>query len=356
MRLSIWVSVMCCLLIGSYAFGFNNQITAGIDYENWSSSYENNDNYEEEGDATTTGIFLGYTYYFTPLYNHDDRPLDLLPFFSKSSRVYGNVYTGSYKYDINASDSGNGWEWEQDQSREKSWTGFGLGGRYYLPSNTGIGGRVFTQDGKLDDKDKDDTNGFNRDDSYDEGQNGLTVSVDHYLSDYHNLAIKYSQTSRNREYEEYTDERDYSSQWYLLNYTGVLDQYSNIYISIDIGKGTRKEERSYNEDDTNRDDEDFKHDLTKLSVTAGPVYRNFAVYVSLSQTKYDPKDDDPWEWEAVATYFAVAPRYWFSEQLMVGCDLYHRTWKQSSEDPDSDWESDYDESGTGIEIKARYRF
>ena len=342
MRLSIWVSVMCCLLIGSYAFGFNNQITAGIVYEDWSSKDEDNDNYEADGDGATTEVFLGYTYYFTLLDNYDNQPLELLPFFSKSSRVYGNVYTGSYKWDIDASDSGNGWEWEQDQSREKSWSGFGLGGRYYLPSNTGIGGSVFTQDGKLDDKDKDDTNGNNRDHSYDEGRNGLTVSVDHYLSDYHNLAIKYSQTTTNREYEEYTDERDYSWQWYLLNYTGVLAGQPNIYINAEIGKGTRKEERSYNDDDTNRDDEDFKHDLTYLRVTAGPVYRNFAVYVSLSQTKYDPKDDDPYEWEAESTYISVSPRYWFSEQLMVGCDLYHRTWKQSAEYPDSDYEWDCD--------------
>ena len=96
MRLAIWVSVMCCLLIGSSAFAFNNQITAGIVYLDESTSDEDNDNYEADGDVTTNEIYLGYTYYLTPL-EDNYWPLDLLPFFSRSNRVYGNVYTGSYK-------------------------------------------------------------------------------------------------------------------------------------------------------------------------------------------------------------------------------------------------------------------
>jgi len=341
MKMSIWVCLICCLFFTGSALAFNSQITAGIERITESTKYENNNDYEEKGDQTTNEFYIGYTYYLTPVEDYD-APLDLLPFFSRSSYVYGNFYSGSHEWELKDKDF--------DYTSKKNWTGFGLGGRYYFLPSTGIGLGFFTQEGDWEEE------GDFADNSYDESRKGGNISVDHYLNDRNRLSIKLSQTDRNRKYDEYTDERDYLWQWYILNYTGVLDQNPNIYFSIDIGKGTRKEERSYNEDDTNRDDEDFKHDLTKLSATAGPVYRNFAVYLSLTQYKYDPKDDDPWEWEAEETYISISPRYWFSEQLMVGCELYQRSWKQSTERPDNGFESDYEESGMGIDIKIRYRF
>lgn len=49
-------------------------------------------------------------------------------------------------------------------------------------------------------------------------------------------------------------------------------------------------------------------------------------------------------------FFTVSPRYWFSEQLMLGGDLTRWVWDESGDD------YDYEENGINVEVKVRYRF
>jgi len=118
-----------------------------------------------------------------------------------------------------------------------------------------------------------------------------------------------------------------------------LGQNSNIYLGADIGKGSREK------DDSNNNEVD--HDRTRYGVTVGPVYRHFAIYFSWDYYEWDPKGD---AWEADETFFTVSPRYWFSEQLMLGGDLTRWVWDESGDD------YDYEENGINVEVKVRYRF
>ncbi|MCP4875948.1 MAG: hypothetical protein GY896_10815 [Gammaproteobacteria bacterium] len=322
MKITTWICLICCISFTGSALAFNSQVTAGTERWTWSEEYEEDSGFTSEGDYTQKEIFAGYTYFLTPV-EDNGKSLDLLPFFfSRSSYVYGNFYTG-------------GWDFEDDGSdytSEKDWTGLGVGGFFYFAPSTGIGGGFFSQDGDWEDNDA------VEDDTYDEDRQGWNVSLRHYLNDYNRLSVRLSQTDRERDYANGFERTD-KYQWLVLSYAGVLGQNSNIFLGADIGEGSR------DKDDSN--DNEVDHDRTRYGITVGPVYRYFAIYFSWDYYEWDPKGD---AWEAEETFYTISPRYWFSEQLMLGGDLTLWSWDESGDD------YDFEESGTGIEIKARYRF
>lgn len=323
MKITTWICLICCISFTSSALAFNSQISAGVEREEISAEEEITNGPTFKSDYTSNEIFASYTYFLSSVEDNGE-PLDLLPFFfSRSSYVYGSFYSGSY-------------DWEDkdfDYSSEKDWTGIGFGGLFYVTQSTGIGVGYFTQEGEWEDDDA------VEDDTYDEDHDGWNVTVKHYLNDFNRLSIRISQSDRERDFANGFERSD-TYQWLVLSYDGVLGQNSNMFLGADIGKGTRERDQS--------NDFEQDHDLTRYSITAGPVYRYFAIYFSFDYYDWDPKGD---AWEAKETYFTISPRYWFNEQLMLGGDIYRISWDESS-----DGNSDYEESGTGIEIKVRYRF
>ena len=317
MKTTTWICLICCISFTGSALAFNSQVTAGIEHWTWSEEHEEDSGFTSEGDYTQNEIFAGYTYFLSPVEDNGE-PLDLLTFYSRSSYVYGNFYTGDRDFE----------EEDTDYTSEKDWTGLELGGLFYFTPSTGIGAGFFTQDGDWEDED----------DTYDEGRDGWNVSVRHYLDESSRLTVRLSQTDRERDFANGFERSD-EYRWLILSYDGVMGQQPNIFLGADIGEGTREK------DDSN--DNGLDHDLTKLGVTVGPVYRYFAIYFSYDYYEWDPEGDG---WEAEETYFTISPRYWFSEQLMLGGDLFRYSWDESGDS------YDYEESGTGIEIKVRYRF
>ena len=322
MKVKKWICLICCISFTGSALAFNNQVTAGIERWTWSDKYEEDSGFTIEGDYTQDVIFAGYTYFLSPV-EDNGAPLDLLTFYSRSGYVYGDFYTGDRDYD----------EDDTDYTSEKDWTGLGLGGLFYFTPDTGIGAGFFTQDGDWEDNDA------VEDDSYDEDRDGWHVFARHYLDDSNRLSVRLSQTDRERDFADGFDRSD-EYRWFILSYDGVMGESPNIFLGVDIGEGSR------DKDDSN--DNEVDHDLTKLGVTVGPVYRNFAIYFSYDYYEWDPEKDGVWE--ADETYYTISPRYWFSEQLMLGGDLSRYSWDESGDG------YDFKESGTGIEIKARYRF
>lgn len=320
MKVTTWICLICCISFTDSALAFNNQVTAGIEHRTWSEEYEEDSGFTSEGDYTQDVIFAGYTYFLSPVEDNGE-PLDLLPFFfSRSSYVYGDIYTGERDFD----------EDDTNYSTEKDWTGYGLGGLFYFTPDTGIGAGYFTQDGDWEN---------NEDDTYDEDRDGWHVMLRHYLDNSNRLSARLSQTDRERDFADGFERSD-EYRWLVLSYDGVMGESPNIFLGVDIGEGSR------DKDDSN--DNEVDHDLTKLGVTVGPVYRNFAIYFSYDYYEWDPEKDGVWK--ADETYYTISPRYWFSEQLMLGGDLSHYSWDESGDD------YDFEESGSSIEIKARYRF
>ncbi len=322
MKLSSWICLICCISFAGSTAAFNSQVTAGIEHWDWSEDYEEDSGFTSEGDYKQDEIFASYTYFLSPVEDNGE-PLDLLPFFfSRSSYVYGNYYTGDWEFD----EDDTGYE------SEKDWTGFGLGGFFYFTPDTGIGAGLFSQEGDGEDNDA------VEDDTYDEDRDGWHVSVRHYLNDLNRLSVRLSETDRERDVDN-GFERDDTYKWLIFSYDGVLGESPNIFLGADIGDGSRERNDSNNNE--------LDHDITKLGVTVGPVYRNFAIYFSWDYYEWDPDGDG---WEADETSYTISPRYWFSEQLMLGGDLTYWSWDESGDN------HDFEESGTGIEIMLRYRF
>ena len=322
MKISSWICLMCCIAFTGSASAFNSQVTAGIERWDWSEDYEEDSGFTREGDYAQDKFFVGYTYFLSPV-EYNGEPLDLLPFFfSRSSYVYGNFYAGERDFDLE----------DSDYNSEKDWTGLGLGGFFYFTPDTGIGAGLFTEDGdwKEDDAVEDDT--------YDEDHDGWHISARHYLNDLNRLSIRLSETDRERDFAS-DFERSDTYRWLILSYAGVMGESPNFFLGADIGDGSREKDDS--------DDNEVDHDLIKLGVTMGPVYRNFAIYFSWDYYEWDPDGDG---WEADETFYTISPRYWFSEQLMLGGDLTYWSWDESGNN------YDFEESGTGIEILLRYRF
>jgi len=321
MKILTWVRLVCCIFFTGSALAFNSQISAGLLHQSISTESEPTNGPKTKGDRTVDEFFVGYTYFLTPVEDNGE-PLDLLPFFSRSSYVYGNYFSGDY-------------EWEADDfdySSEKDWTGYGVGGVFYFMSYTAIGAGYFTQDGEWEDDDA------YAGDTYDEDRDGWNVSVMHYLDDANRLSVRISETDRDRDAVNGYERSD-TYQWIVLSYDGVLGDSSNFFLGVDIGQGSREKDDS--------SDNDLDHDLTRFSISAGPVYRSFSIYFSLDYYEWDPDGDG---WEAGETYFTISPRYWFNEQLMLGGDIYTMAWDESYDS------YDYDEDGTGVEIRVRYRF
>lgn len=321
MRVLAWLGLVCCICFTDSAMAFSNQVSAGIERWTWSEKYEPDIGPTEEGDYTQNEISADYTHFLDPVEDNGE-PLDLLPFFySRSSYVYGNFYSGDYELDQD--DTG--------YRQERDWTGYGLGGLFYVTPDTGIGGGFFIRDQEWKD------NGAN-DDTYDDDRDGWNIMVRHYLDDHNRLSARLSQTNRDRDYaNDY--ERSYKYEWLVLSYDGVVGESPNLYFGADLGKGSSER------DDSNNDEID--HDLTRLGFTVGQVYRQLAIYFSWDYYDWDPEGNAG---EIEETYLTLSPRYWFDEQIMLGGDLTHWTWDESGDD------YDYEESGTGIEVIVRYRF
>ncbi len=323
MKTTIWICLMCCISFTGSALAFNSQVTAGIEHWTSSEEYEGDSGFTSEGDYTGNETFASYTYFLSPVEDNGE-PLDLLPFFfSRSSYVHGNFYTGGLDFDRD----------DTDYSSEKDWTGHGVGGLFYLIPNTAIGARYFTQDGDWEDNDA------VVDDTFDEDRDGWRVWVRHYLNDFNRVSIRLSQTDRERDYANGFERSD-TYRWLVLSYGGVLGQQSNIYLGASIGQGSRDRDQS--------NANDLDHDLTSYSITVGPVYRHFAIYFSWDYYEWDPEYDGGWE--ADQTSYTISPNYWFNEQIMLGGDLSYWSWNESGND------YDFEESGTGIKIRVRYRF
>ena len=323
MKITTWFCVICCISFTGSVLAFDSQVSAGI--ERWTSSekYEEDSGFTSEGDYDGHEIFASYAYFLSPVEDNGES-LDLLPFFySRSSYVYGNFYTGSWDFD----------EDDTGYSTEKDWTGFRVGGLFYLTPDTGIGASYFTEDGDWEEV------GAFADDAYDEDRDGWSVWVRQYLNEFNRLSISLSQSDRDRDFDDGFERSD-EYRWLVLSYGGVLGQSRNIYLGADIGQGSRDREQSNGFEQ--------EHDLTRYRITAGPVYRHFAIYFEWVYYEWDPEGDT---WEAEETRFSVSPRYWFNEQLMLGGSLYRWTWKDWIDD-----NYDYEENGRGIEILARYRF
>ena len=323
MKITTWICLIFCISFTGPALAFNSQVTAGI--ERWTSSeeYEEDSGFTSEGDYSGNEIFAAYSYFLSPVEDNGE-PLDLLPFFlSRSSYVYGNFYTGGWDFDDD----------DTDYSSEKDMTGQGLGGFFYFMPNTGIGAGFFNQSGDWEDDDA------VANDTYDEDSDGRHVLVRHYVDESNRLSIRLSETDRDRDFANGLERSD-TYRWLTLSYDGVFGESPNIFLGADIGQGSRERVQSNSFEQ--------EHDLTRYSITVGPVYRHFAIYFTRDFYEWDPKGDT---WRAEETYFTISPRYWFSEQLMLGGDLYRWSWR--------DWISDsynYEEKGTGIEIMVRYRF
>lgn len=323
MKITTWICLVCCIAFTGSALAFNSQITAGIDRWTSTEEYDEDSGFSSEGDYSGNEIFASYTYFLSPV-EDKGQPLDLLPFFySRSSYVYGNFYTGGYDFDDN----------ESDYSSEKDWTGLGAGGLFYLTPDTGVGASFFTQEGDWEDNDA------VADDTYDEDRDGLSIWVRHYLNENNRVSITYRKIDRERDYANGLERSD-DYRWLILSYGGVLGQQFSVYLGGAFGQGSRERKQSNGFEQ--------EHDLTRYSITAGPVYRHFAIYFSWDYYEWDPKGDT---WEAEETRLAVSPNYWFSEQLMLGGELYYWKWKDWIDDS-----YDYEENGLGTEVYVRYRF
>ena len=323
MKITTSICLICCISFTAPALAFDNQVSAG--FELWSSSekYEEDSGFSSEGDYDGNEIFAAYTRFLSPVEDNGE-PLDLLAFFfSRSSYVYGNFYTGGWDFD----------DKDSDYSSEKDWTGFGLGGLFYFAPYTAVGGGFFNQDGDWKDNDA------VVNDTYDEDRDGWNAVLRHYFNDSHRLSIRLSQTDRDRDYANGFQRND-EYEWLTLSYDGVFGKSPYIFVGGDFGRGSRERVQSNGFEQ--------EHDLTRFTITAGPVFRHFAIYFSWDHYEWDPKGDT---WEAEETSFTVSPRFWLNEQLMLGGDLYRWTWKDWIDDS-----YDYEENGTGIEFIFRYRF
>ena len=322
MKNLFWLLLVYCISFTSPVAAFENQIGVGVMREDISAEQKESNGPTTEGDYDIDRITASYTRFLSPVEDNGE-PLDLLPFFySRTSYLYADLYSSSYDFERD----------DIDYSSEKDWSGIRFGGRFYIDPNTGIGVELFDQSG---DWEEDGAGG----DSYDEDWDGWNVSLRHYLDDHNRVAVRLSESSRQRDYDDgYERSDDY--QWLVFGYDGVLGQDRNIFLGIDFGQGSRDREESSGKEQ--------EHDLTWYGITAGPVYRQLAIYFSWEHYDWDPKGDT---WKAEETYYRISPRYWFDEQLMLGGDVYTTYWK--------DWIDgvyDYRENGTGIEIIGRYRF
>lgn len=322
MKTATWIILFCCFAFTGPALAFKSQLTVGFERWDWSEDYDPDFGAGSEGDYTQDEIFAVYTYFLTPVEDNGG-PLDLLPFFySRSSYVYGEYYTGDREFELD----------DSDYTSDRDWTGYGAGGRFYVTPDTGIGVGYFTQDGDWEDNDA------VLDDSYDEDRDGWNVSLRHYLDESSRVMVRFSQTDRERNADsgyERTDEYE----WLVFSYAVVTGEMPNFYVDFNYGIGSREREDS--------DDSNVDHDLSRIGITVGPVYRYFALYFSYDRINWDPDGDG---FDADETNFQISPRYWFSEQLMLGGDVTYWSWDETGDS------YEFEESGNEIEVKLRYRF
>lgn len=325
MRTATWVCIICCIAFTGSALAFSNQVTVGFQQWDWSEDYEEDSGFESGGDYKQDEFFASYDYFFTDVEDNGE-PLDLLTFYSRSSFVYGDFYTVDREFDAD----------DSDYSSDKDWTGYGLGGLIYVTPATGIGAVYFTQDGEWEDNDA------VEDDSYDEDRDGWHILLRNYLNDSNRFSIRLSRNERDRDFDNGTERND-EYEWLVFSYDGVMSDSPNVFLGVDVGTGSRERTQSNWPDGDKRE-----HDLTRFSITAGPVYRNFAIYFSYDYYDWDP--DYSGGWKADETYYTISPRYWFSEQLRLAGALTYYSWDESGND------YDFEESGKSIEITLSYRF
>jgi hypothetical protein len=114
--------------------GFNQEISASIltRLGEWNRHYASG--YDESGDTEKFWLKFKYTYFFQPL-DDEEIPVDLREYLVHPSKLFATASYGTYDRK----------ETGYPDYKEK-WKYYGVGGRVYLPSNTGFGGGIFFED------------------------------------------------------------------------------------------------------------------------------------------------------------------------------------------------------------------